>query len=42
MTEYEIAELAASNSASIIQRVDIIEEYGNGVQGGLELCMTSI
>ena len=42
MTEYEIADLAVSNSAAIIHRFDIIQEYGNGVQGGLELFMASI
>lgn len=42
MTEYEIADLAISNSEAIMHRVDIIQEYGNGVQGGLELFMTSI
>ena len=42
MTEYEIADLALSNTESIMHRVDIIQEYGNSVANGIEIFMTSI
>ena len=42
MTEYEIADLAISNQEAIMHRIDIIQEYGNGIANGIEIFMTAI